>query len=518
MVRFCTPILLGLFWSVLLWCVSFYSYAEKISDSVIISVLDKQIQYGKNFNIYLKVNKKINIDIPLFLQPLNNLVRFSIVNSIDSPTHTVYKLKASALHSGRLEIPSLKWKTGNTQALNIDITQATSSKGHEIQVKQADLSHSPWEREQSIILINIRTKEKNIILNSKNIIQEGIESYLLKHSTKKLEENGYVEYSHTIGWSIYFLYSQKTKIALPEVEYLKNSVPRYKFNFKNLEFIVKKIPVYISPTTPIGKIKLETKYIDIQKPLMQPKSTAVIQYTLTGSGIPAKWLPSIAQLYNLNSKENIQYSHLGTSLKTSVGINNIQGSKTINMAFTPIENGLSPLQNINLQYFNPESNKLETLTFEHEKLLVLNWFFQTILLLSIAYIIYKILTLTIGGLGEFLFRKKHQHLFQKSIHAATSINDIKISLKIFSRAEQWPANISINNWLQRYRGKYHTSKKIINAFATIHNKLYSKEKLLDNSNSLQKIKDVIYGEIKNRKKLPRKNKFNLTYLSRYFPI
>ncbi len=511
MVKFSAYIL-----TALLCIIVFNSRAEQTSNPIVLTVKNKQIQYGKNFIFYLKINKNIKIDIATFLKPLSDLLNISIVNSKDTSNNIIYKIKASTRHIGTFNTASLKWKNFHTQPLSLEVTQPLSSNGTIITVSQLKTNRTPWEREQTRILIEITTKDKNIILNSKNIIQDGVESYQLKHSVITEIQNGETIYKHTIGWAAFFLYKQKTEIELPEVEYLKNSIPLYKFHFKKLTFEVKDLPIYISPTTPIGGIKLEARYIDIPITFMQPKSTAIIQYNLSAQGIPAKWLPSIFQLYNNNTQTNIQYSPSATKLLTTIDSSNIYGEKMVDIAFTPTGNGYAPFKNIKIQYFNPETGRLETLHFEHQKLLLLNWFLQILLFVFIAIVIFKLLISSIVLFNQLWLKYKYQRLFLRTIQQANTVYEIKAALKLFSKSENWPTNISIGKWLLKYRSKYYVTNNIVNAFENVNNMLYSKE--VTDENSVLLNKNTIYKEVRNRKKTRKPIKLNLTYLFQYLPF
>ena len=489
--------------------------ANNIHDKAIsLTIKDNSVIYGKKITLYLRVQKKSNIEPGLFLKPLKDITKYTITEIPGTSTHRIYKLKVAPLAPGSMTIPPLSWKNTSTKAIKINITQPLSTVNSKISVTQNKVNTTPWEKEQTVILVTVITKDKNIILNRKNIIHPGVESYLLKHAVKTIHNNSGTVYKHTIGWAVYFLYRQKTKLVLPEVEYLVNSVPRYKFNFKSLAFRVKKLPIYISPLTPVGTIQLDAEYIDNSAPFMQPGSTAIVQYTLSAKGIPAKWLPSIARFYNTTTQKSMQYSHVKTTQNTIVNSSTLESNKVVDIAFTPSANGLAPFKNIHLQYFNPQTDKLETLDFKHQKLILLDRFLQMALLLVIAYSLYRLSVLVIKFLLKLLHKYKYHQRFLNSVSNSTTCHELKESLKLFAIAEGWGRNISINTWLLKYKNRYRISNKLESSFHKLNRILYSEIKMADNENELKKLKENFYFEIKNRKKISenRLTKTSLTCL------
>jgi len=505
----------SLFLFILLNVLVFPVNANTHNSEINLEIKNSSIEYGKPLNMYLTIQKGLNVNINEFLKPLDTLVRYSTILLKDESRYQVYKIKAKTLGTGTLIIPSLTWGSHETSTHKIIVTHPLTSKGDPIVIERRNIKNTPWEREQTQVMVSIITSDKDIILNSKNITQAGTESYLLKQSTKKINKNGATKYKHTFGWAIYFLYKQNIKLTLPQINYVKDGVPRYRFNFAKVEFNIKKLPVYVNPTTPIGVISLNASYIDIPKPFMQPTTTAIVQYKLSASGIPAKWLPSISQLYNNLNSSDIQYSHLKTSMQTAVDSHSIHGLKTVAISFTPLQSGLTPIKDVGIQYFDPKQGKLKLLTFKHEKLLVINWFLQLVLfviLLFISYIIIvSIFRFVVANINKYKYYKK----FFRSIHQATSIFDIKQSLAYISRAEDWPINLSTNEWLKNYRLKYCLTDTLVTAFNDINLELYS-DKGKTGGDLLTKIKGDIQQEVKNRKKVRSKKYFNVSYLLQQF--
>jgi len=497
---------------------SFFAFsvnATPLNSQIKLEIKSNTIEYGKPLNMYLTIQKDLNININEFLTPLDNFVKYSVILLKDEKTYQVYKIKAKALDTGTLVIPSLTWGKYKTSTHKIKVTHALTSKGERIVINHENVNKTPWEREQTQVMVSIITSDENIILNSKKIFHAGVESYLLKQSTKKININGTTKYKHTFGWVIYFLYKQNIKLSLPHVEYVKDGVPRYRFYFNKIEFDVKKLPVYISPTTPIGVINLTASYIDVPDPVMQPASTAVIQYKLSALGIPSKWLPSISQLYNNLKSPDIQHSHLKTTMQTTIGTHNITGEKIVAITFTPLQSSLSPIKDIGIQYFDPKLGRLKLLTFKHEKLLVLNWFAQLILVVVLLFISYVLILSSSKFITVRINKYKYYKIFFRTIHQAKSVFDIKQSLTYISRAEDWPINVSINDWLNNYRLKYHLTDTLESVFNEMNLELYS-GKRKTNSNVLTKIKGEIQKEIRNKKTVCSKKYFNASYLLQQF--
>jgi len=466
----------------------------------------KTIEYGKSFKIKLKVPLKNKINISTLLKPLKNNFNYSIISQVNNKTYVTYKIKLFSLHKGIILIPALKYKQYKSTPVNITVTAPLTQNNQPISVSIDKTNLNPWVREQIRIMVTITTTEKNIILNNANINQKGNDSYLIPQTTRKTTINGETRYKHKIGWDVFFLYAQNTTLSLPVIEYVKNGVPLYKFYFQKINFNVKKLPIYINPTIPIGKIILSSRYLELPKTLLQPNKIAIIQYTLTGKGVPAKWLPSLVQIYGLSKNTDINFSPLNIQLNTSVRNNSIIGKKITDFTFTPLSNGFLPIKNIQLQYFDPETGLLKSKIYKHPKLLVLHWFIQIILLFIFLYIIYAIILKTFWFIIRLFRKYKYYSKYRLKIRNAETFNDIKEALKDYSRAKEWPTNITTNQWLYRLSREYNIPDSLTNVCNTLNQSLYA----IDYSCEIDGMKKIFLNILTN---LKRKPKNIITYLN-----
>lgn len=470
------------------------------------------IPYGKPLNIKLDIKKSISIDLDKLLKPFNDSLNHSILGQTENRGRIRYKIQVYPTKVGLLKIPELKWNKFKSQSISINVISPITKNKLPIHVVTNKIKQNPWEREQTKIIVTITTPESNIILERRNLVHKGIDSYLIPQKTVLIDNNGKTVYKHTIGWDAFFLYGQQNNFRLPPIEYIKDGVPRYKFHLEKVGFDVKTLPIYVSPTVPVGKITLESKYLERPVFLLQPKETSIIQYSLTGKGVPAKWLPSLSQKYNLNIQSDIRYSHIQTNLSTKIINNNVVGIKTTDIAFTSLVNGYAPFDNLTIQYFDPDHGLLKTLDYKHDKNLILNWFFQLSLLILILYIASK----TTIILAKLLYRymNNHRNISQckRSMLEASNAVDIKRALNIFSLSQNWPRNLSTNQWLNMFKSKYIVTNEFITAFNKLNAELYANNK--DDNDTVKAIKFEILNGLNNLKK-PAKNitrLFNLTGL------
>jgi len=496
------PFLLFMFF----YITSFQAFA-KSNITLDLSANKTTIQYGKHINLYLRIDKKIynemNHDIQSLIQPLEKIFNINATLIIQTPSNVKYKIKARPLKTGTITIPRLTYKNHQTNILKIISINPTSSDKKDIKFNYLTINNTPWEREQVIIRAQIITSDKDIQLNTKNIQHEGIKSYPLKHHTYPTIINGNKFYIHSIGWSVYFLYQQNVNIKLPSIEYLKNSIPLFKFNTKDVKFSVKPLPIYIPPTTPVGRIKLKSTLIGLPThKILQPGTTNTIKYTLSGRGVPAYWLPSISQ-YFVQYYNQRQYIHTGTTSKNVVSESNVHGYKTINIAFTTNKNGTTTLEDIKLPYFDPESGKLKIYKHSHENTFVLNIYLQIILFIIIAFIVYSLLNITYKKISAYIRRCHLQRLCLTSIVNASTANDLRKALVYFSNAEKWQKNNSLNQWLNQYSQNYIASKKLTDTFFSINKSMYAKNINEEQQSTFENWKNILFLEIKNRVKIKR---------------
>lgn len=449
-------------------------YASNDTDYIELTSNSQNIQYGKTFYINLRLSKSNNLNINELLKPLTRVVKYEIIEKQVSAMYIQYTIRCHPLQEGEIIIPVLKWNNSETRPLVINVLPAVSRDKKAIHLKQENANSTPWEREQVTLLVTLFTSDKNIILNRKNIVRAGIKSYPLLQSTSKTEVNGKNIYKHTIGWSVFFLYQQKTHLELPRIEYVKDGVPLYKFNFKSITFNIKKLPVYINPKTVVGKLRLVTHYKDDSKLFLQPNNTSIIHYDLISSNIPAKWLPSISQHYNRLQSKGITYSHIGTDTSTNINTESIQGIKSTDIAFTPLSNGIANIDDINIQYFDPAEGKLKNLVTKHKKVIVLNWFVQLLIYLISAIVLYVLVRYSILFIRKkYAFFKYYQLCFQ-ALSSAEDFLELKLSLSYASLAEGWQENTTIFKWLELFNKKYKQNTQLEKNLGKMNYSLYSK--------------------------------------------
>jgi len=472
--------------------------ADISTNPIVIQIKDTSIFYGKSLDINLSIDTKSGINITELLKPFSDSLDYVIANKIENTKNIVYKIKVYPSEIGKLKVPPLVWNNFKTQAYDFDVKAPLAKNRQPISLALNKTKPNPWVREQNKIIVTIITADKNIILERNNIITQGIESYLIPQVTEVIRYKGTLEYKHTIGWNVFFLYGQKNILLLPEVEYHKDSVPVYKFHLGKKSFRVKKLPIYINPLIPVGSLGLQTHYLELPFFLMQPKTTSILQYSLIGTGVPAKWLPSLAQKYNLISQTDIQYSHVKTSLSTKIKNNNVVGSKLVDIAFTPLSNGLIQFKKLNLQYFEPDTGVLKTLQYEDEKIFVLNWLLQLILLFMLLFItswsIIKLAIISKRRVDSYIQLSKSKSALAKS----SKPDEIRHALILFSISQNWPKNLTINQWLYKFRSKYIVSDNLTDALWMLNYALYAHTKLEDNKNEI--VKFIILKEFNNLKK------------------
>jgi len=475
--------------------------------TVIINSVKDTIVYGRSLTATFKIPVKYKQDIPELFKELEKYIELEVLTSdkINQVIH--YKIRIHARSQHEISIPELKTGNLQIQSFNIPVLPASALDSKPIQIKANKIQLTPWVREQTQILVTIITSDKNIILNNRNIEKSGLQSYLIQNKVSSINLNGEHFYQHTIGWNVFFIFNQTTDIKLPKVEYIKDGVIKYKFHLKQLKFDVKALPVYVSPLIPIGKLSLEASYLDPPWFFYQPDKTYLLQYRLKGQGIPAKWLPSLSQHYNFTSNKEIVFTPTDTRQNAVQTDNNLNGYKITEIAFTPLSNGLLPIKDINLQYFDPGSGLLKNVKFEHERVVILNWFLQLTLFFLLTIIVAVCIRFILALIKDKIIRHKNMSIALKKIEYAKTIQELNDALRYFSKAEGWPLNTSVNKWFMLANEKYIFPNSFDALRKLLNQALYSpdnfqKEKLLET-----KEKFIVSIQQKKRK---RKNLFSLT--------
>jgi len=397
----------------------------------------------------------------------------------------ILKFKLYPRNTGAILIPRLKVENVNTKEQTVFI-----EKGKTSSPTVALETNTPYEQQQFTAHINVLSSEATSQLSiNKNSLMDDFDSLPLKFERKK---NAAGFYELKIGWALTARKNGQLKLKLPPIEYSVSGVLRKKFYLPLQNITIKALPSYLPPTIPIGKITIQSHFP--QEGILNSNSISYLDIHLSGNLSSSYKLPPV--LRQLKSNSQINFLPVNSTHSSSASVNNLVSIVKHSIPFKPLESGFLNLPKIQLQYFDPSSGKITTLTHSVDDVFVLSVFWKIIFFLATAIIFIYIIRICHANWKKFTFSKMKRKQAIQLLEDKNTEN-IKKAIKLLIESEHWPTNITINQWAKCWKNKYqvhHTFDEFIN---TLSSCFYS---AADSSNTNELSLQLI-SLIKNKKTL-----------------
>lgn len=426
--------------------------------------------------VYLKIIGQ-GLKTDLSLLSLQSLNRQFVLDTKDLDTEVVVdNMAKNSDHGVQKSTPvrrqTLSLKLYPRQAGELLISpfsiDKTSSKEHKLVIADASTrgekisfdwrlsSSESWQREQIIISLVITTPEQYASIKLAKQSINGFEITPLPVD-RLWEENSQGGKSVIrTGWSLLPLKAGTTTIDLPAIEYHLNGVIRRVFYLPEIELKIRPLPSYLPPTIAVGKIIVESSV----KPagMLKTGELAYWNISIGSKSLTPYWLPAV--LRQIKSSNNIQFFPATSKRSMQPDRKATNASVVHSIPFKPLKNGLTELPVISIQYFDPEAGRLESVTHLTENPITAGSGLLILLLLSMVLLLiymWKKLYQYIHRRIQYKVQRRHALM---SIQLAKTKEDVLAGLRLAGKAEGWPENISLSDWLKRWQAKYRTGVQL----------------------------------------------------------
>lgn len=357
----------------------------------------------------------------------------------------VLKLKLYPKIIGDVIIPSLSADSVNSKSIKIHIdTDQTGIPNLRISTKQ------PYQRQQFIAKINIMTPESNARLAIKDESAiNGFESKPLLFTREK-ENNGH--YRLSIGWALTALKDGMHKLQLPAVEYSIDGVSRKQYFFPDQSMKIRKLPSYLPPTIPVGKISIQTQISPGW--LLQTDSISYWTLKLRGNVNNSYRLPPI--LRQIKSNRNVKVFPVDSDYSDKVTNNSFESLVEHSIPFKALNSGLIKLPDLRLQYFDPDTGTIKAITYHQHTVLALSLSWLLVLALLIFITLFYLSKICFKKWSKLKYSKQQRKLAITLLKENKSTGSIRESIRHLSKAEDWPENLALQQWAKLWMSRYKT--------------------------------------------------------------
>ena len=339
---------------------------------------------------------------------------------------------------GKYEIPSVAIGSYKSKIVPITII-AAREKDQTIDFVSSTSTSSIWQRQQIIVSTHIITHSKFANITLEDFIQKGFESYKLETFREDL---GNGMYRLSSGWTIYPLIAGKHNISFPAVNYRLRGKVQRKFIPANAQLNIRKLPSYIPPLMPVGKISINSL---VTTDSDNSDKSHTISVNISSETVLPTTLPNLPQDYILDSDISIgeTTSRILAEEKNNTPHTRIQHN--VPVAFS--RSGIYHLPELSLKYFDVTSGRIVTAKGNPINTLILLPWLRNSLLIMILALFAKIIIIVNKRINILLkLRKERIHIIKATL-SARSPYELHRLLNKYAHTYNWGDNMTLSNWL-----------------------------------------------------------------------
>jgi hypothetical protein len=322
-----------------------------------------------------------------------------------------------------------------------------------------------WQREQVIVTLEVDSDDRLSRLDAEDFEQDGFS--IVPLDLKIVKNNNSVKLIKQ--WIVFPYLANQQLLELPRIRYRPNSGRPVELKLPKLSLSVRPLPIYVPPTMPVGKVSLKANW---QNSLIIP-ARKMYQWEISAASnqVSPQTLPAISrQLLSTKKTQILPIQRTIETIKNDTGISHQQSYQIPIKAMTM---GWLNLPRVEVQYFDPETGKLQKTSLKQPIALVLN---RWLLWLATLVLFALLLLMTIYFLPKFkrlYMRKKQKQQALESLTTANDYQQIRDSLRLLSLVNGNSTNITLEQFVRQYETKHPAYLSIKNLIDRIKEKEFS---------------------------------------------
>ncbi|MCW8986514.1 MAG: hypothetical protein OQK75_02485 [Gammaproteobacteria bacterium] len=374
----------------------------------------------------------------------------------------ILQLKLYPRYVGKITIPQLTISKLSSQEKSLNIIEGNTS------VPEVTFSSiEPYEREQIQVHIKITSSDSTSRLSFKDsAVVKGFDykPLLFKRTRQK---NG--NYLLEIGCAITPLKNGTYNLELPPIEYSLSGVARKRFFLPVKKIMSKILPRYLPPTIPVGKVLIKSNLSPAG--ILQKDSISYWNIFLQGQVSHSYKLPPV--LRQLKSNEQIQILPVKSTHSNNVTNELLTSTVIHSIPFKALQNGFLTLPELRFQYFDPESEKINTVIYKEKRVFVLGIYARSIVIIVFLLLVFWVIWLIHKKWIKIKYSKNKREQAIELLKNPDHANDIRVALQLLAQSEFWPVNLTVSQWKSLWINKYQAEEKFDILIDEISCALYS---------------------------------------------
>jgi hypothetical protein len=435
-----------------------------------VQLVTPQVEYGKPVQLVLRGPDRASLkDIKLDALVRDFHVHEKIILEPEENTGRAgLRLRLYPRHTGTITVPALWWGGQSSRATTVAVTSAIDPKNRTpITVFVAHTGKPVWLKQAYTVTVTLQTRDAIVNLKRAAFDQAGFNVYELPVEVGTTRKG---MTTRRLGWVIYPLTSGVHTLSLPPIEYIRDGVVTHRFHLPRIRPEVMPLPSYVPVTMPVGRVDVE-----VARPAgawITRNRLESLVVRVRGTTLPGQDMRAL--LRELKSTARLNVYPAKSSRMESVARDVVYSEHTYRTPFVARASGWITLPSLRWHYFDPESGKIQS---------------QTV---ALGYIVSVPRWLSVIGIacllgaavlaGRVVWRRLAQsarclHHYRTAVQlaqAARTAPQLRAALSEVARAERWPANLSVQQWCDRWARHFPQFDAVLAPLGQLQQGLYGR--------------------------------------------
>jgi hypothetical protein len=458
------------FWLII--CVGQFIFATVNAGQLNIHLQQRHVEWGQSIHGKLVAHNAKTEMSEIDLTPLHE--DFAVVTEAASSEAAAniqtMNLELFPRRTGMLTVPMLRLGELQSAQQTVEISNAIIQ-DTPLVVNVKVSGQEVWQRQQVLVTVEIKSPERFFNLEAEPLdagsfeirpfvmSREAINSDRITTDRKTDPKNADdaspnrvdndLPYRSRIlaGWAIFPLLSGTFTLELPMIHYLTGGKIQRRFFLPHITIQVRELPAYIPPNMPVAKVSVASEFMT--NGLLQTGHMAYWNITLAADGTLAYWLPPI--LHHMQSSNQVEYLPAKSWPSMKIDATGAHAQVVHQVPFKPQRIGSLHVPQLKIQYFDPDSGRIETV--HHQTPTLFTW---NIALIAVVCLLLGLLLLKGGNRVSQQYKRIKQKRFAiGNLKDANNPRQILTALQQLAIVEGWPTNVTVSDFLRLWQQRYH---------------------------------------------------------------
>ncbi len=351
------------------------------------------------------------------------------------------------------------------------------------QISLTQSQESVWQRQQVIITLEVKTDDPFSRLEIDSFQEKGLT--IVPYKQQRIENKEHVLLIKK--WAVFPFIAGNRMLKLPEVVYRPNGGRKQKLALKELSLNVRKLPVYVPPTMPVGNISLISTWDNSW--LTSPNNLLEWKIQVKGEGVAQQTLPPITR--QIVNQKTLRFLPAKSNQKTLFLDQGITNQISYSIPLKATQSGLVDLPIIDVQFFEPVSGKLQKTQLSPPLILSLNKWLQGLITIFALFGLIILFVILFRIFKQILLKLVKRRQAFKALSEANDYQEIRNALNQLSKSYGWGNNLSLTEFLSKWQREFGDSAELEQTLNNLKAFQFSKEQSLEAQTISQTLMKII---------------------------